>query len=118
MQHPYLPGWNLPKNTDTQLPSQSLALYQKFNPQMKKRWITHQSLTAREREVLLLIVSEKISHEIAIELGISKGTVENHRRSIIRKTKIRHVAGLVKFAIRQGWVEAYYFKNTPKKFKS
>ena len=78
---------------------------------MEKERRTRNSLTSREREVLLKIVEERNSKEIALELGISYRTVENYRRSIIRKTKIRHVAGLVKYAIRQGWVEAYKYQN-------
>ncbi|MEM6346581.1 MAG: LuxR C-terminal-related transcriptional regulator [Bacteroidota bacterium] len=68
-------------------------------------------LTPREKQILLKIVAELNNREIAQGLGISYRTVENYRRSIIRKTKIRHVAGLVKYAIRQGWVEAYHYQN-------
>lgn len=81
---------------------------------MEDQWQRDNSLTSREREVLLKIVEEYNSKEIALELGISYRTVENYRRSIIRKTKIRHVAGLVKYAIRKGWVEAYEFQNESK----
>ncbi len=59
-------------------------------------------LTNREKEVVLLILEEKSSAEIAALLNISKGTVESHRHNIKKKLKVRSSIGVVKYAIRTG----------------
>lgn len=59
-------------------------------------------LTARERDVLQLIVNENTTQEIADKLFISQSTVITHRRNLLRKTESRNTAGLVKFALQQG----------------
>jgi len=61
-----------------------------------------ESLTARECDVLAGVASGRTSREIGADLGISPRTVETHRESIIRKTGIRTVAGLTRFAIEMG----------------
>jgi DNA-binding NarL/FixJ family response regulator len=65
-----------------------------------------QPLTRREQEVLRLVAEGKSSKEIAEALGISTRTAESHRKHIKRKLEIRDTAGLVRYAIRQGLVEA------------
>ena len=60
------------------------------------------SLTAREREVLRGIVRGQTNKEIAAALGISHRTVETHRESLMRKLRIRTVAGLTRFAMEAG----------------
>jgi DNA-binding NarL/FixJ family response regulator len=62
------------------------------------------SLSAREREVLQGIARGRTNKEIAAELGISHRTVETHRESLMRKLRIRTVAGLTKFALETGLV--------------
>ncbi len=59
-------------------------------------------LTAREKEILSLIVKEFTSAEIAEKLFISKKTVDNHRQHILEKTNCKSTIGLVKFAIKMG----------------
>jgi DNA-binding NarL/FixJ family response regulator len=59
-------------------------------------------LTAREREVLQLLSEGKRTTRIAELLHISVKTVETHRQQIMHKLKIRSVAELTKYAIREG----------------
>jgi two-component system response regulator NreC len=59
-------------------------------------------LSAREREVLQLIAEGKTSAQIGDKLHISVKTVETHRQQIMVKLKIRSVAELTKYAIREG----------------
>ncbi len=61
-------------------------------------------LTEREREILLLVAGGETSKRIAQLLGISFRTVETHRLSIRRKLGIESTAGLVRYAIEQGWI--------------
>jgi len=63
-------------------------------------------LSPREREVLQLIAEGKTSALIAESLHISVKTVETHRQQIMVKLKIRSVAELTKYAIREGLTSA------------
>ncbi|OGR08378.1 MAG: DNA-binding response regulator [Desulfobacca sp. RBG_16_58_9] len=59
-------------------------------------------LSPREREVLQLLAEGKTSALIGEKLHISVKTVETHRQQIMVKLKIRSVAELTKYAIREG----------------
>jgi DNA-binding NarL/FixJ family response regulator len=59
-------------------------------------------LTAREHEVLQLIVEGKTTSMIAETLQVSIKTVESHRHQIMLKLNIKSIAELTKFAIREG----------------
>ncbi|MGD8844779.1 MAG: response regulator transcription factor [Desulfobacteraceae bacterium] len=61
-------------------------------------------LSCRERQILKLIAEGKTSKEISALLFISIHTVNNHRKNIKNKLKIRKNADLVKYAIQQGYV--------------
>jgi PAS domain S-box-containing protein len=52
-------------------------------------------LTAREREVLDLVVKGLMNKQIAYELGIAEKTVKAHRGQMMLKMKARSLAGLV-----------------------
>ena len=59
-------------------------------------------LTKREREVIQLLAEGKTTKEIASELYISVKTVATHRDRIMKKLGIHSIAGLTKFAVREG----------------
>jgi two-component system, NarL family, response regulator NreC len=59
-------------------------------------------LTSREREVLQLMAEGKSTAQIAGCLYISIKTIESHRKQIMDKLSIHTVAGLTKYAVRQG----------------
>jgi DNA-binding NarL/FixJ family response regulator len=61
-------------------------------------------LTARELEVLQLIVAGKSNKEIAAELDLSANTVAVHRANIMEALGIHKTAELVVYAIRNGLV--------------
>ena len=60
------------------------------------------NLSPREREVVQLLAEGKSSKEIASCLFVSSKTIEVHRHNIMEKLNIHSVAGLTKFAIREG----------------
>jgi two-component system, NarL family, response regulator NreC len=62
------------------------------------------SLSAREREILQLVVEGRSSADIAELLCLSEKTVESYRSRTMRKLSVENVTGLVKFAIRRGIV--------------
>ena len=59
-------------------------------------------LSKREREVLRLLSEGESSKDIAAKLEISTKTIETHRRRITSKLGIKGIAGLTKYAIREG----------------
>jgi two-component system nitrate/nitrite response regulator NarL len=59
-------------------------------------------LTSREREVLALIAEGQSNKEVARKLGIGVRTIETHRERIMEKLDIHTIAGLTRFAIRNG----------------
>jgi DNA-binding NarL/FixJ family response regulator len=59
-------------------------------------------LTDREREVLQLVAEGHSTKEIAVKLGISAKTVDNHRTNLMRKLNIHDVASLTRHAIENG----------------
>lgn len=63
-------------------------------------------LTEREREVLQLLAQGESTKQIAYRLHLSVKTVGTHRQHIMDKLNIDNIAGLTRFAIREGLVSA------------
>jgi FixJ family two-component response regulator len=61
-----------------------------------------ESLTAREREVLALVVAGKANKEVAASLGLSTKTVEVHRAHVMSKMEVESLAELIRVAILAG----------------
>ncbi len=57
------------------------------------------SLTARQRQILDLVLAGHPSKNIAADLGISQRTVDNHRAAIMRKTGSKSLPALVRTAL-------------------
>ena len=55
-----------------------------------------ETLSAREREVMLLVTSGKMNKQVAGDLGISEITVKIHRASAMRKMQARTLPDLVR----------------------
>ena len=63
---------------------------------------SYASLTAREREVMALVVLGLLNKQVAGELGISEITVKAHRGQVMRKMKSDSLPALVSMASRLG----------------
>lgn len=61
-------------------------------------------LTTREIEILKLIAEGLSNKEIGEQLYISHRTVDTHRTNLMKKLGVNKIAGLIKFAIQNGYV--------------
>jgi RNA polymerase sigma factor (sigma-70 family) len=60
------------------------------------------SLSARERQVLQLVVEGKSSAQIAQQIHLSPKTVETYRSRLMKKLAVADIPALVKFAVQHG----------------
>jgi FixJ family two-component response regulator len=62
------------------------------------------TLTLREREVLLQVVTGKLNKQIAGDLGIAEKTIKVHRGRVMQKMRANSVADLVRMVEKVGLV--------------
>jgi DNA-binding NarL/FixJ family response regulator len=62
----------------------------------------YELLTARERELLQLIVELKSTKDIAGLLGISPRTIDTHRGNLMQKLNVHSIPELILYAVRKG----------------
>jgi two-component system, NarL family, response regulator NreC len=62
----------------------------------------YELLTARERELLQLIVELKSTKDIAALLGISPRTIDTHRGNLMQKLNVHSIPELILYAMRKG----------------
>ena len=57
------------------------------------------ALTARQRQIMELVLAGHPSKNIAADLGISQRTVENHRAAVMKKTGSHSLSALIRLAL-------------------
>ncbi|MEO8199127.1 MAG: response regulator transcription factor [Gemmatimonadota bacterium] len=62
-------------------------------------------LTPREEEVFRLIAHGHSNKEIAGQLSVSVKTIETHKARALEKLGINNRAGIVRYALQQGWMQ-------------
>jgi len=71
----------------------------------------HESLTAREKEIIVCVIKGMTNKQIAEKLCLSSHTIISHRRNIASKLQIHSTAGLTIYAIVNKLVELNDIKN-------
>lgn len=66
----------------------------------------NKALTSRQREVLQFVAKGHSTKEIARRLDLSVKTVDTHRSQLMRQLDIHEVAGLVRYAMRMGYISS------------
>lgn len=72
---------------------------------LKEKPMAKSELTTREKEVLILIAEGLTNKAMGKKLSLSSRTIETHRERIMEKLGIKSVAGLTRYAIKQGLTE-------------
>ena len=85
-------------------PGVSRALADAYLSNLSKNDAPLDPLSLRERQVVQLIAEGKNVKEIGFILGISVKTAESHRANVMEELRIHDVAGLTRYAIREGLV--------------
>jgi DNA-binding NarL/FixJ family response regulator len=62
----------------------------------------HEPITAREKEILKLLVNGHSNKQVASELGLSRRTIEAHRNHLMRKLHCSSFSALMRFAFQEG----------------
>jgi two-component system CheB/CheR fusion protein len=63
-------------------------------------------LTSRQRQIMEMVLAGHPSKNIAVDLGISQRTVENHRASIMKRTGSKSLPALARTALAAAWNNA------------
>lgn len=74
-------------------------------PMSRKQKGNTPNLTVRELEILQLLALHQSSREIAESLFLSKHTVDNHRKNMLRKTNNKNTAALLTWALGEGHIQ-------------
>ena len=71
-----------------------------------RRWMSSgldsNSLTSREREIMIQATAGRLNKQIAYGIGITESTVKVHRANLMRKMKARSLPELSRMADRLG----------------
>lgn len=79
----------------------AMALNSEKEDSQSKSELIH-DFTERELEIIKLLANGLSNKEIGTELFISHRTVDTHRTNIMKKLDVHNIAGLIRFALKNG----------------
>ena len=87
-------------------PEISRMLAEEYVREAKRRGVedSYDLLSAREKEIMHLLVTGKSNRQIADMVHISAATVETHRTNIFQKLSIHNLPELILYAVRKGLI--------------
>jgi DNA-binding NarL/FixJ family response regulator len=82
-------------------------------PQVRRKGAARgfHTLSDREKQVFFLLLEGNSSPQISKVLCVSQKTLEKHRASVCRKLGINSSVEMMKYAIRQGFIDPAFWKN-------
>lgn len=83
-------------------PEASTLMVREYRRQIDSTGGGSNPLSARELDVLKRIAEGQTTKEIAFALSVSTKTIETHRLHLLSKLKLKSVAELTKYAVREG----------------
>jgi DNA-binding CsgD family transcriptional regulator len=69
-----------------------------------EKQLIYQKLSKREKHILMMVIMEHTTPEIALRTKLSPFTIDTHRKNIMRKTGSRNLVGLIRFAVEAGLI--------------
>ena len=69
------------------------------------------SITKREREIIILVAEANTNKEIAVKLGMSVRTADTHRANILKKLQLSNSVALTRCAVTNDLVSTIYCKS-------
>lgn len=84
-----------------------LANRRKLSQEVRDFEAKVQSLTSREREIMMLVITGMLNKQIATRLGITETTVKVHRGRVMEKTNVASAAELVRLCERAGFTPTH-----------
>lgn len=90
--------------TETEIGQWLLEKFRLFGGEMFEEGRYLSPLSAREMEILRMVVAGMSNKEIAYRLGISHQTVKNHITAILNKLGVADRTQAAVYALRRGWV--------------
>ncbi|MBL4755674.1 MAG: response regulator transcription factor [Flavobacteriales bacterium] len=90
------------KHFNNEIPGLVSGRHIRTHTTLQKRNATLDLLTRRELEVLKGIAGGLSNSKLGKKLGISPRTVDTHRTNLMKKIKVHNIAGLVRYAIKNG----------------
>jgi two-component system invasion response regulator UvrY len=85
--------------------SSSLAEKLAYELGVDVKKLRHEVLSDREFQVMCMFASGKTVKEIAAELSISIPTIRTYRIRILEKMKMKNIAEIIHYAVKQGLVD-------------
>lgn len=86
-------------------------MLKEFNQHQNQYNEEKDSLSTREREILMLVAKGYTNRDISIRLEISEHTVKNHLKNIFQKLHLNNRVQLAKYAYEKGYMKEKVDKN-------